>query len=449
MVDGLFKGPESVRFGGERAALIWSLLLLPMTLGLIGAIFRSISASELALLVVGGMVYVSISRGRLLGSSIRIGAGQFPEVFAIVERAAARLGVATPQIFIRDDVFVPISAVGMGEPYSLIISSQYLEHLREGELAFLVARELGHIAAGHTRLTSLLSASGRENPAIALIFGAWLRRTEYTGDRIGLLCGASLQDAIGAIAITTFHAIGRRVDIARLAEQQLELEADPTLRMGEWVGGVPYATKRIAQLTAFDATPLAATWRQRLAEPRPQPVEPASDVVELPGSVRRRECAPVMRRLIALTIDSFVVGAILKNTDFISVSADDADKAEKATKVAVHGATHFAFSGPLEIGTAALSVLIGLLVYSAILVALTGQTLGMMVMELRVVTTRYRRPTIVQAVWRYVSGGFSILTTVALVGFFMRIHPHDYLSRTRLIRGRGTGTAEPLRLKKG
>jgi hypothetical protein len=449
VVDGLFKGPESVRFGGERAALVWSLLLLPMTLGLIGAIFRSISASELALLVVGGMVFVSISRGRLLGSSIRIGSGQFPEVFAIVERAAARLGVATPQIFIRDDVFVPISAVGMGEPYSLIISSQYLEHLREGELAFLVARELGHIAAGHTRLTSLLSASGRENPAIALIFGAWLRRTEYTGDRIGLLCGASLQDAIGAIAITTFHAIGRRVDIARLAEQQLELEADPTLRMGEWVGGVPYATKRIAQLTAFDATPLAATWRQRLAEPRPQPVEPASDVVELPGSVRRRECAPVMRRLIALTIDSFVVGAILKNTDFISVSADDADKAEKATKVAVHGATHFAFSGPLEIGTAALSVLIGLLVYSAILVALTGQTLGMMVMELRVVTTRYRRPTIVQAVWRYVSGGFSILTTVALVGFFMRIHPHDYLSRTRLIRGRGTGTAEPLRLKKG
>jgi Zn-dependent protease with chaperone function/uncharacterized RDD family membrane protein YckC len=445
MVDGLFAGPDSIRVRGERAALVWSLVLLPVTLGLIGAIFKSISMSELALLVVGGMVFVSISRGRLLGSSIRIDGRQFPEVHAIVERIAARLGIDTPHVFVRDDVFVPISAVGMGEPYSLIISSQYLEHLRDGELAFLIARELGHIAAGHTRLTSLLSASGRENPAIALIFGAWLRRMEYTGDRVGLVCGASLQDAIGAIAITTFHAIGRRVDLARLAEQQLELEADPTLRMGEWVGGVPYATKRIAALDAFDKEPLAATWRARLAQPQPK-VEETPHETDVAGNVRRRECAPVTRRAIALAIDAFVVSAILKNTDLIMIKEDDVDK---ASKVVVHG-VHVSTSLPLLIGTQTLSIVFALLVYSAILVALTGQTLGMMVMELRVVTTRYRRPTIAQAIWRYVSGGVSIVTTVALVGFFMRIHPHDYLSRTRLIRGRGAGSRpEPLRIKAG
>lgn len=446
MVEGLFKGPDSVRREGERAALVWSIVLMPMTIGLIGAIFKSVTASELALLVVGGMVFVSISRGRLLGSSIRIDATQFPEVFKIVERAAQRLGVDTPQVFIRDDVFVPISAVGMGEPYSLIISSQYLEHLRDGELAFLVARELGHIAAGHTRLTSLLSASGRENPAIALIFGAWLRRTEYTGDRIGLLCGASLQDAVGAIAITTFHAIGRRVDIGRLAEQQRELEADPTLRMGEWVGGVPYATKRIAELTKFDASALASTWRRRLMEPKPpKVVEPGE--LETPDKVARRECAPVMRRLIALAIDFVVVSAIFNNTNIVSIKSEPGD--QKVVQSVLHG-SHFAFA-PMgaEIGSAMASILFGLLIYSAVLVALTGQTLGMMVMELRVVTTRYRRPTIAQAIWRYVSGGFSLLTTIALVGFFMRIHPHDYLSRTRLVRGRAAPPPKPLRIKAG
>jgi len=445
MVEGLFKGAESVRAPGERAALIWSLLLMPLSIGLISAIFKSVSMSELALLVVGGMVFVSISRGRLLGSSIRIDASQFPEIFAIVERTAARLGVDTPQVFVRDDVFVPISAVGMGEPYSLMISSQYLEHLRDGELAFLVARELGHIAAGHTRLTSLLSASGRENPVIALIFGAWLRRTEYTGDRIGLLCGASLQDAVGAIAITTFHAIGRRVDLNRLAEQQLELEADPTLRMGEWIGGVPYATKRMAELTVFDASPLAAAWRNRLAQPKEQIREVAVEN-ELPDQVKRRDCAPVMRRLIALAIDFFVVGAIIKNSDIVTATTD-AD--EKTKQIVVHG-VHVGLAAPIELGAATLSVLLGLMAYSAILVALTGQTLGMMVMELRVVTTRYRRPTIVQTVWRYVSGGVSILTSIALVGFFMRIHPHDYLSRTRLVRGRSAAApAKPLRIKAG
>jgi hypothetical protein len=399
--------------------------------------------SELALLVVGGMVFVSISRGRLLGSSIRIDAGQFPEVFAIVERAAVRLGIETPQVFIRDDVFVPITAVGIGEPYSLIISSQYLEHLRDGELAFLVARELGHIAAGHTRLTSLLSASGRENPVIALIFGAWLRRTEYTGDRVGLLCGASLQDAIGAIAITTFHAIGRRVDLKRLAAQQLELESDPTLRMGEWVGGVPYATKRIAQLTVFDASPLAATWRARLSEGRAPGVERQVETV-LPDSVSRTDCAPVMRRLIALAIDAFVVGALLKNSDVISVTSDAGDK---PVKMAVHG-VHIATPAIFQAGSETASIVLGVLLYSALLVALTGQTLGMMVMELRVVTTRYRRPTIAQTAWRYASGAASLVTAVALVGLFMRIHPHDYLSRTRLVRGRSAvKPGKPLSVK--
>jgi Zn-dependent protease with chaperone function/uncharacterized RDD family membrane protein YckC len=445
--EALFKGPESVRVHGERAALVWSIVLMPLTIGLIGAIFKSVTPSDLALLVVGGMVFVSISRGRLLGSSIRIDASQFPETFAIVERVAAKLGVETPQVFIRDDVFVPISAVGMGDPYSLIISSQYLEHLREGELAFLIARELGHIAAGHTRLTSLLSASGRENPAIALIFGAWLRRTEYTGDRVGLICGASLEDAVGAIAITTFHAIGRRVDIARLAEQQRELEADPTLRMGEWVGGVPYATKRIAALRIFDESPLAQTWRARLAQPRVIAADEPGEIVH-PESVSRRECAPVTRRALAFGIDMLVVGAIVKNIDLVNIVSDESAKpvARQVTVEGVKIATHVA--GDAFVGIS--SILLSFLIYSAILVALTGQTLGMMVMELRVVTTKYRRPTIAQTLWRYVTGGVSLITTLALVGFFMRIHPHDYLSRTRLVRGRSAAArTKPLRIKTG
>jgi hypothetical protein len=52
------------------------------------------------------------------------------------------------------------------------------------------------------------------------------------------------------------------------------------------------------------------------------------------------------------------------------------------------------------------------------------------------VTVRYARPSIVQALWRYAAAFGSALTAVALAGFFMRVHPHDRLSRTRLVRGR-------------
>ena len=171
LAAAMFAGPESLRIAGERRALWLCVLGAPIAIGLIGLVLPGASVSSFVLLVAAGLVFVSIGRGRLLGSSVRIDGRQFPEIAELTRDLAGRLGMAAPQVFVRDDPFVPIAAVGIGEPYALIISSQYYEHLRRGELAFLIARELGHIAAGHTRLTSLLSASGRENPLVAAIFG--------------------------------------------------------------------------------------------------------------------------------------------------------------------------------------------------------------------------------------------------------------------------------------
>ncbi|MGH7729002.1 MAG: M48 family metallopeptidase, partial [Vulcanimicrobiaceae bacterium] len=265
LAAGLFAGSRSLRVRGERVSFVACCLAAPLTLALVGIFFPVVSLAKLLLLAAGALVFVTAARGRLLGSSVRVDERQLPEIAALVREAAARLGIEAPQIFVRDDPFVPIVAVGTEEPYALVISSQYLEHLRERELAFLIARELGHIAAGHTRLTSLLSISGRENPAVAIVFGAWLRRTEYTADRIGLVCAPDLEAALGAVSITTFHAVGRRIDLALLAEQGRDLRADLTLRSGEWVSGMPFATGRIAALRSFADAPLAAEWERALA----------------------------------------------------------------------------------------------------------------------------------------------------------------------------------------
>ena len=109
----LFSGAQSLRVQGERRAFWVSLAMAPVTIGLIGLLFHSVTVSEFALLIVGGMAFVSISRGRLLGSSVRIDARQFPEVHVLVGQAASRLGIPAPHIFLRDDVFVPIAAVGI------------------------------------------------------------------------------------------------------------------------------------------------------------------------------------------------------------------------------------------------------------------------------------------------------------------------------------------------
>lgn len=402
-----------------------------MAIALVGIAFPSVSVSEFVLLVVGALLFVSVGRGRLLGSSIRIDDRQLPEIDRLVRSIAARLGVATPHIFIRDDFFVPIAAVGVGDPYALVLSSQYVDHLQPGELAFLIGRELGHIAAGHSRVTSLLSTSGRENPVVALVFGAWLRRMEYTADRVGLLCCDGLGDAIGAIAITTFHSIGRRVDMAVLAEQRRELEAEPTLRMGEWTQGMPYATNRLQALQAFDESPLAVTWRRRLERER---TLPATDVKrERPATVARRDCAGFWRRTSALLLDLVIISAILKSPvtqNVVHVGSGTLAQFPEAVRPLV------AHVPAISIGVPAVIALVTYFLYGAIFASVSGQTLGMMILDLRVVTTQFVRPSPAQALWRYAVAFASLLSAFAMLGFFFRVHPHDRLSRTRVVFGR-------------
>lgn len=452
--DRMFVGPGSLRVRGERAALWGCSLAAPLTLAVIGLFLESVTFSGFVLLVVAGMVFVSVGRGRLLGSSIRIHGRQMPEIEALVGEIAARLDIEPPQVFVRDDPFQAITALGIGEPYALVLSSQYIDHLRREELAFLVARELGHIAAGHTRIASLLSASGRENPIVALVFGAWLRRTEYTADRVGLLCCGGLTAALGAIAIASFHAVGRRIDMNVLAEQRRELDAEPSLRMGEWIAAIPYATNRLDALRAFDASPLAATWRATLDAPPTAARRAHAESLRLaprvggtsfPGAasagtasrdiaVASRDCADFWRRGMAFFIDLIVITAILKTSAVVALK-------ENTTGVSLHNAppiirTMLQHLPLVQVGSGMLLMLCVYLLYSTLLVGVAGQTLGMMIFELRVVTTRFARPSLLQCAWRYTAAFASALTTAALFCCFFRVHPHDRLSGTRVVHGR-------------
>ena len=73
-----FRGRESLRVRGENATFVWTLLSLPLSIGVVGWVLQhQISYSELALLLVVAMIYVAFARGRLLGAGLRVHAGQF------------------------------------------------------------------------------------------------------------------------------------------------------------------------------------------------------------------------------------------------------------------------------------------------------------------------------------------------------------------------------------
>ena len=435
----LFTGRYSLRWPTERRAFWLTLLFAPMTIALVSLIIpEHISLQQVSFLIVVAMVYVTIARGRLLGTSIRAHDRQLPELHRIVERCARLLGLPMPHVFVREDLFVCITGMGLGQPYSLALSSVWLPHLDEDEVAFLVGSELGHIAAGHTRLTSLFSASGKENPFVALVFGAWLRRTEYTADRVGLLCCGSIDAAIRAIFKCSFHPLASRVSFVAFSDQRRELAVDPGLKMGEWLGETPYAVNRLRELQLFAESPAYEYWRTEFERRRAALDASALPAPEVPWSPKD---AGIFQRGLAFFVDYIVVSNIISGVDFLTTpevqqkfgkgAVPTSDLAAQALNqfLQQHGLT-------MTISLDSASAIAVLFAYSALLVAFTGRTFGMMIFGLRVVRDDLARVSGGRAVWRYVLAFFSLLLVFpVLIGLFRRRLLHDWLSRTRVIRG--------------
>jgi Zn-dependent protease with chaperone function/uncharacterized RDD family membrane protein YckC len=485
----LFAGASSLRHRGERLALVLTVVVaLPVAYAIGSLIHERIGPPEVALFIVFAMLYVTLARGRLIGSSVMIHEAQYPRVFAIVRRACAALEIPMPLVFVRDDYHVAAAALGFGEPYALVLSSNWIEHFEDDELAFVIGRQLGHIAAGHTRFLSLLSVNGNENPIVALIFGAWLRCCEYTCDLVGLLVCGSLDAATRAIAVNSFHHFGRHVDMAQFAEQGREIAKDGVLRWGEWLGAEPYATNRIAAMRAFETSAQFANLEAWFL--RDVALEPPTLPNEAHAHVDRSDCAGLWRRIWAVLIDAVVVAALLLafNNANNSQSGTTASAEDQGAPVAINVGSGQKGKSPININGGGLDVNIGkpagerhaaaepktrtwrmqpddplypfanafgryvgsfgfLPLYLAVLVGFTGQSFGMMITGLRVVTTDFRAPGLWRSIWRYGVGLITWPLIVCMAPVMPRILLHDRLSGTRLIRAErilaraATGTA--------
>lgn len=458
----LFRGPLSLTFRGERVAFYLTLLFALPAAGAIGYVLREDAhPSQVAVLLVGAMIYVTLARGRLVGSSVRIHEAQYPRVFSITKQCAATLGLPMPMIFVRDDPIVPILTVGLGDPYSIVISSNWIEHFKDDELTFMIGRELGHIASGHTRFTSLLSVNGNENVIVSLIFGAWLRKTELTCDRIGLLCCGSLDAAMRAIIIASFHGFGRKVDHMLFAEQSREVHSDQVLKLGEWLGSTPYATRRIDAMREFFASQLYRVHEDHfLAQTETQPAVVLAEREEV---VTKRDCAGWWRRVTAFVLDLIIVTAVVQtlvgasaphpvatvvvNSKGTHVSSDDSSATSvRATDemgdvgplgLYTGGITWgkngaLSWSGVRESATGAMMP-VWMCLYFGLLVGLAGQTPGMMIAGLRVVTMHFGRPGILQSLWRYTIVLF-LWWLIMLLSPFSRVYLQDRWSNTRMIK---------------
>jgi hypothetical protein len=355
----------------------------------------------------------------------------------------------------------------------------------------------------------LLSVNGNENALISLIFGAWLRRCTMTCDKVGLLCCGSLDTAIRAIAVASFHEFGRKIDYQAFAEQHDELQADTISRWGAWLGSEPYATTRIAALRRFMNSHAYATAEEWFLRERDE--EPPALAAPGTATVSKADCAGLWRRSVAILIDLVVVVAIITSfsgggsaaparvtVDSSDSTGDDTPEpasssgrlrspapsaAPRASASAAAAASTRATAapgngeddsttvmGPLRIEdngahrrptvtlfgiplqqrafvdpTKSGGQILWFAIYMAVLTTVAGQSFGMMIAGLRVVTIDFQRPPVGRTLARYALVYLLWWLILPFAFFSRRMWLHDRWTKTRLVTverviARATGT---------
>jgi Zn-dependent protease with chaperone function len=259
----------------------------PVDRGALAALRMAPGFAEV-LKALSGFFHERGERLRAVGSAIRVGPTQYPELDRLRLECAEILDIDPPQMFVTRDPDANAMTLGMDAPF-IVLNTGLVELLDTDCLRFVIGHEMGHILSGHAvyrtmmvRLIELqLSVSWMPVSAIGLrairaALSEWYRKAELSCDRAGLLCA---QDPRAALETHIVLAGGLRpaeVDIPAFLQQAAEYSAGEDvrdsllkLRHTERLSR-PLAVVRAAQLQRWAAS---AEYRAILAGDYPRRTE--------------------------------------------------------------------------------------------------------------------------------------------------------------------------------
>lgn len=229
------------------------LFALCILVGIVGWIVLAVTIIGLVyalfLAVFFGIMHV-VFIAHVRGSAVRLGPNQFPELFAVVERMAARMRLEPmPEVYLMQaGGSLNAFATRFLRSHMVVLFSDLLDACGENTAArdMIIAHELGHIKAGHLRWRWLILPSG----FIPFLPAALSRAREYTCDRYGLAGTNNDREGAGlGLAILAAGAThGPKVNRAELVRQRLTISRSGWMTFAEWFGSHPPLCKRIAQI---------------------------------------------------------------------------------------------------------------------------------------------------------------------------------------------------------
>ncbi|MFZ1938233.1 MAG: M48 family metalloprotease [Terracidiphilus sp.] len=255
-------------------------------------------------------------------NGIRLGPRQFPDVWALAVLAARVLGLTTmPDVYISGG-----SGAGMWNTYTfgsdqscfIVLGTAVLNNFTGEDLFFVLAREMGHVRAGHAlwkTVSHFLVGDSNAHGLLAdgilhaisptkLIQGtiemplmAWSRQSDITADRAGLL-------AVGDEALARRVLLAWSIRSARLLKQvnieewmkQEDASDDAMTRFSEMTtSSSMYTTRRLRLLGQAAREPELMGFSQKIQPIRrqltpPKPAPPARHPAPSPHESVRAIC---------------------------------------------------------------------------------------------------------------------------------------------------------------
>jgi Zn-dependent protease with chaperone function len=241
-----------------------------------------------------------MTRAQMLGGAVRVSERQFGHLDRIAETCARMLHLERPEVFVVQEPRLNSHTYGHQRPL-VILTSGLVDAMSEGQLAFVLGHEFGHIKSEHVLFVNLAeflrsgaaaSVQWLAAPAMLSLF-AWQRYAEQTADRAGLIACQRIADAEAALIKLALGSseLFSQIDVDEYLRQTEGLTTGQA-KLALALQNHPYTAQRVASLRAWAASDAyRALWEASPGDGRLPALPPGAERYAEPLNPRVQEWA--------------------------------------------------------------------------------------------------------------------------------------------------------------
>jgi Zn-dependent protease with chaperone function len=228
-----------------------------------------------ALAFIVGSIWLAtqMRRARLLGQSVRVDSGTFPELQAMVEGVCDTLQYhRTLEVYVIESSRPSILTTSLLGTRIILIEgglvAELMEPSKRSQLTFLLGRSVGALRAKHTRLdlVVLIMQAADVLKYVTPFILPYYRATAYSGDQIGMMCCSDLEAALEATRrLLVGGAMASELTSGAVLPQSMLVKRRLLPRLVQLLASEPHVTNRYANLLCFARYHDPELWTQQRA----------------------------------------------------------------------------------------------------------------------------------------------------------------------------------------